>query len=184
MLSRLRRRRLPWPAEAALVLVLLGAGWLWWQHRQPRSLTRDALDLRDGVLFVRHEPTPFDGLLVENYPGGARKLMIEIHQGLADGVSLGWFENGQLEVEEHFVGGRSHGRRTRWYPSGQRRCVAFIVLGRIEGVYEEWHPNGRKGMEITYRNGKPDGEARAWSETGVAQPPRVYRNGELVTASG
>lgn len=183
MWSRPRRHRFFAGAEVLAIVIVLGGGWLWWQRGEPRMVVRSELDLREGVLFVRGEETPFDGRLVENYPGGARKLSIEIHAGVADGISLGWFESGQLEVEEHFVRGLSHGQRTRWYASGRKRCVASVVRGQLYGSYEEWHPNGRKAMEVTYRNGKPDGVARAWSDAGIAEPLRLYRDGVLAASA-
>ena len=41
--------------------------------------------------------------------GEQRKLEIEIHDGKAHGHSRGWYDNGQMEVDETFVHGGGHG---------------------------------------------------------------------------
>jgi antitoxin component YwqK of YwqJK toxin-antitoxin module len=175
-----KSRRSGWllAVAAFLAIVVLAVGTHFWsKSRELRAVERANLDLRDGILFVRSENTPFEGLLVEHYPKGAKKIAIEIHGGLAHGMSRGWFESGQLEVEERFVRGLSDGQRTRWYAGGQRRSTASIVGGKLSGLYEEWHPNGRKALQISFRDGKPDGQAMAWSESGEAKPPRTYQQG-------
>jgi antitoxin component YwqK of YwqJK toxin-antitoxin module len=51
--------------------------------------------------------------------------------------SRGWYENGQLEVEEQFVQGTSHGSRTRWYATAKKseyRERETIPVDTPEGV--------------------------------------------------
>lgn len=168
------RSQLPALAIAALTaLAILGS----WRSEPLPSLQRADLDLRNGILHARGVEKPFNGTLVESFPGGSRKLAIDIRAGQAHGLSRGWFESGQPEVEEHFSRGFSHGVRTRWHENGHVRSLAPITLGKLDGRYEEWHASGHKALEILFVNGQPEGEARAWSEDGAARPPRFYRNG-------
>lgn len=92
----------------------------------PRDVLRSDLDLRENVLYLHGSKQPFQGVLVEDFSKEARKLAIEIRRGKAGGLSRGWFENGQLEVEETFVGGVSHGLRTRWHANGQKKSEEHI----------------------------------------------------------
>ncbi|MCF7674051.1 MAG: hypothetical protein K9M97_01810, partial [Akkermansiaceae bacterium] len=137
-------------AAAAALGLILAAGWFVARRGgdEPpagvREMARSQLELRDGMLYATGEPEAFGGMLVEHFPGGGRRLAIEIHDGKAHGVSRGWHENGRLEVEEHFVHGVSHGSRIRWYPNGVRKSEAQIVEGVIEGTFPGWHDKGRK----------------------------------------
>ena len=168
---------------AALVAVVASVVLLCQRHAPStaiRELRRDALELRDGALFAKGESKPFDGVLFEKFDANTRKLAIEIHHGKADGLSRGWFENGQLEVEEHFAEGMSHGLRTRWHTNGQKRSETQIEHGKLEGRYTEWHDNGQKAIEMTLANGVPEGGAEAWHPSGVRKSHTTFQSGEIV----
>ena len=145
-----------------------------------RELRRDALELRDGALFVKGESKPFDGVVFDNFAANARKVAIEIHHGKADGLSRGWLENGQLEVEEHFSEGFSQGLRTRWHANGQKKSETQIAHGKLEGRYTEWHDNGQKAIEMTLANGEPEGGAEAWYPNGTLKSRTTFLSGKMV----
>lgn len=142
---------------------------------------RDHLDLREGVLFERESSVPFTGLLVEFYPGGNRKVAIEVAGGKPHGRSRGWYRNGQIEVVEHFVNGVAHGPRTRWFENGRKRSEARIEGGQIVGTFVQWHNNGRKAAEATLVDGKPDGVCRGWHPSGAPKSRVEMRAGAVVS---
>ena len=143
-------------------------------------MLRSELELRDAVLYARGEAQPFDGQVVEHYPDGSRKLALEIKGGRLNGHSLGWHDNGQMEVDEQFVQGTSHGTRKRWYPNGQEKSRAEIKAGVLTGPFVEWHENGQKAAEMTLVDGKPDGIVEAWHPTGLPKSRSEFRGGEMV----
>ena len=132
-----------------------------------RELSRSQLELRDGQLFAAGEVVPFNGTLVERYSPDQKRVAIAIRDGKPHGVSRGWYENGEQEVEEHFVAGVSHGKRTRWYEDGSLKSEANIVSGKIEGTFTRWHANGARAAEAQMRAGKPHGVSRAWDRAGT-----------------
>lgn len=158
---------------ARIIGILLIAGVvaaaLFWPHRDSMNggeRTRAQLDLRGGILYVHGGDEPFTGTLVEDYSKDSRKLAISIRNGRVDGLSRGWHENGQKEVEETFVNGVSHGVRTRWHENGAKKSEALIADGKLSGQYIEWHDNGQKAAEVTMVDGKPHGLAEAWHPSG------------------
>jgi len=165
-----------------LSLCLAVVVWIasWSKPTGARLLSRSALELRDGVLYARGEAQPFEGQIVEYYPDRARKLALEIKHGRLNGHSLGWHANGQMEVDEQFVQGISHGTRTRWYPSGQEKSRAQIENGVLTGAYIEWHENGRKAVEMSLREGHPDGLVQAWHPSGLPKSRSEFRDGKMV----
>lgn len=167
------------------VLALLGAavaGWYFRPHSKPdpAEVLRADLVLRDGVLHYHGEAGNYSGLLVENYGPGRRKLAIEIRNGKPDGVSRGWFDNGQQEVEEHFVEGVSHGERTRWYRNGARHSLEQIDHGKVSGPYSEWYDNGQLAVKMTLRDGQPDGLAEAWHRSGALKSRSHLARGKIL----
>jgi hypothetical protein len=152
---------------AGLILLLQ----LMWPEPAPVMTDRGEwtmadLDLRDGVLHLRTGDEIFNGTLVENYSKDSQKLAIEVRNGVAEGLTRGWYDNGQLEVEETFVNGVSNGTRTRWYDNGTKKSEATIVAGVLNGRFLKWHLNDQKAAEVTMTEGKPHGLALAWYPSG------------------
>jgi antitoxin component YwqK of YwqJK toxin-antitoxin module len=146
-----------------------------------RELTRDQLELREnGVLCVIGENEAFDGILVEYYPGMKKRIAIEISAGRAHGVSRGWYENGQQEVEERFIEGVSNGRRTRWHENGTKKSESQIVGGVIMGMFTKWHDNGQRAAEVTMLDGKADCLSQSWYRSGTLKSRVELRAGEIV----
>jgi antitoxin component YwqK of YwqJK toxin-antitoxin module len=143
-------------------------------------MQRSGLVLRDGVLYLPGQTKPFSGLLVEDYAPGKRKAAIPIAAGKADGISRGWFDNGQIEVEETFVHGTSEGTRQRWFTNSQLRSQEPIVHGQLAGHYTEWHDNGRKAAEMDFVAGQPDGVAMAWHRSGQPKSRTRLSAGKVV----
>ena len=148
-------------------LVITGVAWRVWAPRPaPETVLRSDVVLRDGVLYKPTATVPFAGLLVERWTADRRRVEVTIVDGRAHGRSRGWYENGQIEVEEHFVRGVSHGTRTRWFPEGGKKSEVKIVDGTLAGVFREWHANGRLARETPLAAGVPHGEAKSWDPAG------------------
>ena len=75
-------------------------------------------------------------------------------------------ENGQIDVEERFLGGVSHGTGTRWFFWGEENPRSKSSDGTLTGVFREWHANGRLSRETPLAAGVPHGEAKSWDAAG------------------
>lgn len=151
-----------------VVAFALSAFWVSYERSvEHRELTLAELDLRDGVLYLKDGDDVFSGSFVENYGPEFRKLEIAIVDGRADGISRGWYENGQIEVEEFFVNGVSNGLRSRWYENGSKKSEAPIEDGVISGLFRQWHENGNLAAVVAMQDGKNHGLAEAWYPSGA-----------------
>jgi antitoxin component YwqK of YwqJK toxin-antitoxin module len=142
---------------------------------------RSELELRDGRLYAKGEAEPFQGKLVENHGPGRRKLEIDISGGKANGLSRGWYDNRQMEVEETFRDGISHGPRTRWHANGKRRSLAQIENGEVVGEFLEWYDNGQLAVRLTLADGQPAGTVEAWYPSGAKKSRTQFEHGRQVS---
>ena len=145
-------------ALALLMLVILGASY--WLGRTPPpapappapppplEVTRTNLTLRDGQLFRSAETNPFNGFLIERYSDGVMKSRSAISNGYLEGLSLGWYTNQQMQVQEPFVKSISHGLRTQWHPNGVKKSEAQIANGKLHGTFRRWDEQGKLAEEI------------------------------------
>jgi antitoxin component YwqK of YwqJK toxin-antitoxin module len=145
-----------------------------------REMTRDQLELREEELFVKGESEAYDGALVAFFPENVCKLKVEIRDGKSHGISRGWYENGQQEVEEYFSQGVSQGKRTRWFNNGSIKSEAIIVDGKISGTFRKWHDNGNKAAEAQFVEGTAHGISQGWDRDGKLKSRVVLKEGEIV----
>ena len=118
---------------------------------------------QSGVLEGPADPV---GIIAPNGELAVEVFDADVNVVEADGLSRGWFEDGQPEIEETFLDGVSNGVRTRWYPGGTKKSTATIRDGVIVGSYVTWHDNGQKAAEVDMVDGQPHGLAEAWHPNG------------------
>ena len=166
---------------AIAVLAFAALAWRGWATRAPaEAAIRSELVLRDGLLYRPSASRPFSGVLVENWRPAQRRVEVTIAAGRAPGRSRGWYENGQVEVEENFVRGVSDGRRTRWYDTGVKKSSGEIRAGELVGTFREWHPNGTLARETPLEKGVAHGEVKAWDAGGKSLASAQVEHGRKI----
>jgi antitoxin component YwqK of YwqJK toxin-antitoxin module len=134
----------------------------------------------NGLFYVVGESLPFSGQVIEQFDSGSLKARTMIQQGLLDGLSEGWFDNGQMQIQEHFKLGISEGKRLKWHLNGNLKSEVEIVNGELDGLFHEWHENGFLAREIDLSMGLAHGKSRSWFSSGYLQARAVLESGELV----
>ena len=82
---------------------------------------------------------------------------VTLKDGLENGLSRGWYENGQMEYEENYKEGVE------------------------DGLHREWHANGQLLSEGNYKDGVEDGLFREWSADGQLLSEENYKDGVLIS---
>ena len=144
------------------------------------EVSRTNLVLRDQRLHLAGQVAPFTGWMLERNPDGKLRSRSSVSSGVLHGVSQGWHTNGQLQVEEHFREGVSHGLRTKWYPSGAKLSEATIADGRLNGPFRRWQVNGALSEQIEFTNNQPEGVSLAWFPSGSLKARVLVRSGKVV----
>lgn len=174
----------------ALVLLVVGvAGYLALRHQpaapgQPdlskQATHRTNLVLQAGSWRLPGTTNPFTGLLLDTYEDGIRKSLSIVSNGLLEGLSQGWYTNGQQQVEEHFIAGTSHGLRTKWHHNGQKLSEIPIVEGQLHGTFRRWDEQGALTEEIEIKSGQPDGVSRSFYPSGSIKAEALLKQGRLI----
>ena len=155
--------------------------------------TLDELQKEDGVLRLKSTGELFKGYLVEYYPnsktnkleqaedGGIQlKSRSVIRGGKLNGLSEGWYTDGQQQVAEVFVDGKSHGVRLKWHRNGQKAAEDSIVKGELNGPCKKWHDNGQMAEEMVMVDGLADGQARSWYQDGSQKAQVTLEMGKVI----
>jgi len=145
--------------------------------------TLDELDRGDDGLRLKTSGELFAGHLVDYYTGGETnrlKSRSVIRDGKLNGLSEGWYTDGQQQVAEMFVGGKSHGVRLKWHPNGQKQAEDSIEYGDLNGPSRKWYDNGQLAEEMTMVNSQADGQARSWHPDGSQKAQVTLKTGEVI----
>lgn len=167
----------------AMAVVTLGA---WWGLRSPVSPMPPALGLNDlvrmdGRLVLRSATNqPFTGWLVEPHADGTLKSRSQIVRGILNGISEGWYTNGQMQVREHFTEGVANGVRVKWHANGATQSVATIVQGKVQGRFLRWFEDGTLSEDVPMRDGQPEGVSRAYYPSGFVKAEVRLQAGQIV----
>jgi len=169
----------------AFALAALG-GWWVSQQKQPepieanRELLLSLIVRSNDMMFASGATNPFSGSVVEYYSSGKLKSKTEILSGKLHGVSHGYFTNGQMQVEEFFTNGVSHGVRKKWHTDGQLLSEGEIIGGQFHGAFKKYHENGKMAQEVMLSNGVPHGISRSWDTNGTLVNTVEMANGKKI----
>jgi len=167
-----------------VVLVGMGAGILLVASRSRKTpfpeAPRSQLTVRDGHWYRWGEATPFTGVIVDTYESGALKSRVTVSNGLLEGLSEGWFTNGQCQIQETFRAGVSHGLRTKWHANGRKMSEAPVVDGKLEGKFHRWGEDGSLSEEVEMKGGAADGISRAYHPDGSLRAQARLENGRVL----
>ncbi|HYG34030.1 MAG TPA: toxin-antitoxin system YwqK family antitoxin [Clostridia bacterium] len=169
-------------AAIALFGVAL-AGLFWATRPQPKpaaEINRNLLVLHEGRLCLRDQTYPFTGFMVETNENGALLSRSAVSNGLLEGLSEGFYTNGQKQIAEHFRAGVSDGLRTKWHPNGRKLSEAAIVEGKLHGTFRRWFEDGALAEEIEINQGEPHGSARSYYPSGFLKVQARMEAGKML----
>lgn len=112
----------------------------------------------DGRQLLNGEP--FTGIVMDNYPDGARKARFQLVDGRANGVWVEWHPDGAIRFYSEWRDGAGEGPFVYFHPNGEISERVTARGDRWEGLAEGRLPNGRKAFERVYRGGKLISEKR------------------------
>ena len=83
-----------------------------------------------------------------------QKLEENYKDGIADGLWITWYENGQKTDEGHYKDSKPVGLWTRWYEDGQKKFEGYFKDGKADGLWTEWSEDGKETSEKHFIDGK------------------------------
>jgi len=125
--------------------------------RSAAATPREATELRGSPqgerLYHQAGREPLTGWVKDLYDDGKLKALEQYRNGLLDGSSTKWYENGLRMCEGEFRAGQLHGIAATWHENGQKQGESHLVDGKLDGTLTVWDEQGRKIKQEQYRNG-------------------------------
>lgn len=122
---------------------------------------------KNGMLYT--------GTYTEYWPNKNVKLVQNIRNGVEDGVSEIYFEQGKLQEQRSYFEGEKHGIWSTYNASGTKVAEANYRHNSKDGIWRIWDEYGKIRYEMYYSNGEKTGTWRMWDENGKLLNERDYR---------
>jgi antitoxin component YwqK of YwqJK toxin-antitoxin module len=133
------------------------------------------LSLHQDTLLL--DGQPFTGSLIAFLPNGDTALFESRVQGVEDGPSLRWHDNGQPMEARFYEQGRKKGIHRGYWPNGKPRFEYHFKEGEHDGPMNEWYEDGTPLRAFHMRMGYEDGQQRLWWANGSLRANYTVHNG-------
>ena len=104
------------------------------------------------TVFIKGSDTPYTGKVFGLDEKNGERFEFLFKDGKRDGLSIGWYGNGQKGLEGNFKDGKRDGLRTEWYENGQKKHEINYKDGKRDGLSIGWHENGQKLGEVNFKD--------------------------------
>ncbi|SNR42489.1 energy transducer TonB [Hymenobacter mucosus] len=102
------------------------------------------------------DPPVRNGQLTWYHPSGTKAGQVHYHNDEADGLYVGWYEDGRISQRGEYTDGQRTGRWITVHRNGQKRSEGRYHNGRAVGEWHYYYDTGQlSAIELPDRQGKP-----------------------------
>ena len=98
--------------------------------------------------------------------------------GMKDGISTTWYEDGKIESQTIYKNDFIIEEK-QWYENGQLHYIINYKDEKYNGQHIEYHPNGVLKFKINLIEDEKDGDYLEYDENGQLILETKYKNGKL-----
>ena len=126
--------------------------------------------------FIYNKNGLLDGESREYYEEGDIKSISHFKNDIPDGVFISYYPNGNMEEKYAYVNGQANGECFSYYENGKLEERYFLKNGEIDGEAFAYYPSGKlRGKEVQ-KLGKREGESIIYHENGNIKQKSTFKN--------
>ena len=126
----------------------------------------------DGVYYVDNEPCT--GKFITYHDNGKIKMEAFFNDGMKDGETKIYFENGGLNEIRNYKNNEMNGIWLTFNMNGKKVSEASYKNGKKDGHWYVWNEEGNMLYELCYKNGEKTGTWKNYDENGLVVNERNY----------
>jgi antitoxin component YwqK of YwqJK toxin-antitoxin module len=146
---------------------------------QPSLLVNqlDSSFINQNGIILWHEK-PFTGRIFALYPSSADTAATqEFINGLENGEWKKWYPGHQIKEIRFFDNGKKVGVYTIYWENGNKQLEYHFVNDEYEGLCREWNEAGNLTRGMNYVKGHEEGSQKWWYDNGKIKANYVIING-------
>lgn len=134
----------------------------------------------DSLAVKDLEGSLLNGAAIGYYENGNPQIQASFLDGMPHGELIRYHENGNMEFKISFDNGTPIGEQRMYYKTGQLMSSLPIHDGKYHGVGEFFDENGYLYGQIEYQMGLRHGSAKDFDEAGEVTSWKIYEEDKLV----
>ena len=127
---------------------------------------------KEGVYFLQGEF--FSGKWTTNFDNGGIKMEAHFKNGLKNGKTKIWYEDGQINEIRSYKKNEMHGKWLMYNNHNIKISVARYKKGKKHGKWTIWNDYGNLLYSLEYTNGEKSGTWKNYNEKGKLVNERKY----------
>ena len=128
--------------------------------------------------FIYNKNGLLDGESREYYEEGDIKSISHFKNHIPDGVFISYYPNGNMEEKYAYVNGQANGECFSYYENGKLEERYFLKNGEIDGEAFAYYPSGKLEVKDFFKDGKKEGESIFYHENGNIKQKSTFKNGK------
>ena len=128
--------------------------------------------------FIYNKNGLLDGESREYYEEGDIKSISHFKNDIPDGVFISYYQNGNIENKYAYVNGQANGECFSYYENGKLEERYFLKNGEIDGEAFAYYPSGKLEVKDFFKDGKKEGESIFYHENGNIKQKSTFKNGK------
>ena len=128
--------------------------------------------------FIFNKNGLLDGESREYYEEGDIKSISHFKNHIPDGVFISYYQNGNMEEKYVYVNGEENGECFSYYENGKLEERYFLKNGEIDGEAFAYYPSGKLEVKDFFKDGKKEGESIFYHENGNIKQKSTFKNGK------
>ena len=126
--------------------------------------------------FIYNKNGLLDGESREYYEEGDIKSISHFKNDIPDGVFISYYQNGNIENKYAYVNGQANGECFSYYENGKLEERYFLKNGEIDGEAFAYYPSGKLEVKDFFKDGKKEGESIFYHENGNIKQKSTFKN--------
>ncbi len=149
------------------------------------SKTLTTQTIQDGklkkVLTFQGDSSKHKLVKEEIFAEGDRKVSeLNFKNGMLNGQSANYWENGKMKDENTFVNGKKNGVFKKYDSKGRLLIAGEMKDGMKNGLWTTWYDETQKEEERSYKNDLLEGEYSYWFIDGSLKKIEFYEGGKKI----
>ncbi len=126
--------------------------------------------------FIYNKNGLLDGESREYYEEGDIKTISHFKNDIPDGVFISYYQNGNIENKYAYVNGQANGECFSYYENGKLEERYFLKNGEIDGEAFAYYSSGKLRGKEAQKLGKREGESIIYHENGNIKQKSTFKN--------
>lgn len=127
----------------------------------------------DGI-YYDEQGKMFTGTCYEYYADSVIRATIEVKDGMLDGLTKIYFDDGQPEEIRSFQKGMKHGKWEKWNLKNVKIAEANYTENKKDGKWYIWDEFGTLRYDMTYKDGEKRGTWLMYDDKGTLIDQKDY----------